>query len=288
MTDAQPRYPFVHVDVPPDRAELTSLWLWELGAQGVEERDGSTFHRPDDAARTTLVGSFADEAGAQAAIEALSAEYEARLEFVEGDAWRDGWRAHFKPLRVGERVVIRPSWETYDAAPDDVVITLDPGGAFGTGTHESTQLVLQQLEKQRATIQAADAVLDVGCGSGILSVGALLLGAGRVRAIDVDPAAVEATAENAEVNGVAGRVEVSDTPIAEIDARYPVVLANIEAHVLIPLAGEVAARVAQGGLLILSGILVPQADDVIAAYPGMRCVDRSVAGDWVALSLRAA
>lgn len=286
-TAAAPRYPFVHVDVPAADAELVSLWLWELGAQGVEERDQSTFDRPNVDALTTLVGAFATEQAAAEAAEALSAEHPARVEFVVGDDWRDGWRAHFKPLRVGPRVVIRPSWEPYDAAPGDVVVTLDPGGAFGTGTHESTQLVLQQLQAHAPELSAADAVLDVGCGSGILSVAALLLGAPRVVAIDTDSAAVEATAENAEVNAVGPRLQVSDTPLSDIDGRFPFVVANIEAHVLIPIAEPLAARVAPGGLLVLSGVLSFQADDVLAAYPTMRCVDRAEAGDWVALTLRA-
>lgn len=286
--DEQPRYPFVHVDVPAAEADLVSLQLWELGAAGVEERDGTTFDRPHSPDRTTLVGSFADQAAAEAALGELSATYPARLEFVVGDAWRDGWRAHFKPLRVGERIVIRPSWEAYAAQPDDVVLTLDPGGAFGTGTHESTQLVLQALQGQGDAVRACDAVLDVGCGSGILSVAALLLGAQRAVAIDLDPAAIEATAENAEVNGVAARMQVSDTPLEAIEGRYPLVLANIEAHVLVPIAAELAARVAPGGLLMLSGILSHQGDDVLAAYPGFECVLRQGAGDWVALTLRAA
>jgi len=287
MTDS-PRYPFVHVDVAPDDVELTSLSLWELGALGVEERDERTFERGRVAGKTTLVASFDTQDAAAAAIEALGPELGAALHWVEGDGWRDGWRAYFKPLRVGERLVVRPSWEAFDAGPQDVVVTLDPGGAFGTGTHESTQLVLAALERERNEVAAAASVLDVGCGSGILSVAAVMLGAGRAQSIDLDPAAVEATAENAQVNGVQDRVVASSTPLSEVQGRFPLVLANIEAHVLIPIADELAAHVAPGGLLILSGILVPQTDEVLAAYPAMTCLARPVAGEWTALLLRAA
>ena len=282
MTDSQPRYPYVHVDVPPEEVELAALALWELGARGVEERDDRTFAPPDAPGRTTLVGSFADEESAQAALASLAERYPARIAHVVGDAWRDGWRAHFKPTRVGERLVIRPSWETYDAESGDVVLTLDPGGAFGTGTHESTRLVLGLLER----VVTPAPLLDVGCGSGILSIAALLLGASEAVAIDVDPASVAATRENAEVNDVAKRLVVSDQPLAALARAFPLVVANIEAHVLIPLADVLRARVTKGGCLILSGILAHQVDDVLRAYPGFSCEARPAAGDWVALQLR--
>ncbi|HEX4355329.1 MAG TPA: 50S ribosomal protein L11 methyltransferase, partial [Polyangiales bacterium] len=139
----EPRYPYVHLDVPEDDRELVSSELFELGALGIEERDASTLLSAA-VGTTTLVASFADEDGARFAQTELSRRG-ARLEYVVGDAWRDGWRAYFKPLRIGERLVVRPSWEAYEAQPNDVVITLDPGQAFGTGTHESTQLILAAL-----------------------------------------------------------------------------------------------------------------------------------------------
>lgn len=284
-----PRYPYVHVEVETDAAELISLELWELGAQGVEERDDSTFVKPDQplgAGKCLLVASFETETAAREALAVVASQNPAHLVFVEGDDWRDGWRAHFKPLRVGERFVICPSWESFAAAPTDVVITLDPGGAFGTGTHESTQLVLRMLEQLPV---AGLSVLDVGCGSGILAVGALLLGADRVHAIDVDAAAVEATVENGEVNGVAERVTASTQPITEIAERYPLVLANIEAHVLVPMAAELCKRLAPGGTLILSGILENQTQAVVAAYTACgpyTCTPRMGQGEWVTLSVQ--
>lgn len=278
----EPRYPYVHVDVPSDEAELISLELWELGAQGVEERDDRTFTRPAQAGLVTLVGSFADESAAEDAVAALCGRFAARTEFVVGDAWRDGWRAHFKPTRVGKRLVIRPSWEPFSPAEDDVVVTLDPGGAFGTGTHESTRLVLALLEDLVTPVP----VLDVGCGSGILSVAALLLGAESALAIDLDGPSVAATRENAQVNGVADRVTATDRPVTELDGRYALVLANIEAHILIPLAEALTARVSPGGVLVLSGILNHQVDEVLAAYPQFRSEACPSAGDWTALQLR--
>lgn len=286
MTD-QARYPHVHVDVTADQLELTSLAFWESGALGVEERDDATFERGAAPGKTTLVASFDSEAAAQSAIDALRPELTARFHWLEGDSWRDGWRAYFKPLRVAEHLVVRPSWEAFEPLPQDVVITLDPGGAFGTGTHESTQLVLAALEQQRVEVAATRRVLDVGCGSGILSVAAVLLGADSVLAIDLDPAALDATRENAVLNDLGSEIETASTPLGEIDGVFGLVLANIEAHVLIPIAAELAARVRPGGLLILSGVLVSQTDDVLAAYPHMACLARPTRGEWTALLLRA-
>jgi ribosomal protein L11 methyltransferase len=282
---SEPRYPYVHVDVSAEDAELVASELFDLGAQGLEERDASTLNRPQDGAAgmLTLVASFADDESARAAQAALGERYAARIEHVVGDAWRDGWRAYFKPMRVGKRLVIKPSWEPYEPVAGDVVLTLDPGQAFGTGTHETTRLLLAELE---ARLPPAARVLDVGTGSGILGVACLLLGASSVEALDNDPLAVDAARENAERNGVGAKLHASLTPVGTLTTRYPLVLANIEARVLIPEAANVAARVEPGGLLLLSGLLHTDVDSVRAAYPGFTELGRPELGEWRALVLR--
>ncbi len=171
-----------------------------------------------------------------------------------------------------------------------VVISLDyctkrPGMTqppkFGTGLHETTRLVARAIGAHGV---AGKPVLDVGCGSGILRFVALALGAARARAIDIDPDSVEVTNENAVRNGVA--IETSTDPIESIEGSYPVVLANIEARILIPMARDLGARVDQGGLLLLSGILVPQKDDVLAAYPDFDLLEAPSLGEWILLALR--
>ncbi len=282
----EPRYPYVHVEAPLDAAEELSALLFELGAQGVEERDASTLDKPAGAG-ALLVASFATEDDAQEALAVLAdldPPRPGRLEFVIGDAWRDAWRAHFKPTRVGKRLVVRPSWEPFEAADDDVVLTIDPGRAFGTGTHETTRLVLTEID---ARVRGGESVLDVGAGTGILAVAALLFGADRARCIDNDADTVGVVVETAERNGVAARVAADTAPVESLDATYDLVLANIEARVLIPLADAIAARVAPGGTLVLSGILVGQEDDVLASYGGLRCEARPTLGEWAALVLRA-
>ncbi|MFT3923054.1 MAG: 50S ribosomal protein L11 methyltransferase [Myxococcales bacterium] len=278
----EPRYPYVHVDVASDEVEEASYLLWELGAQGVEERDATTLARNSENNHVTLVASFENDEAAQTAIAELG-RWPARLTHVVGDAWRDAYKQYFKVTRLGERLVIRPSWEPFEPAPGDVVVTVDPGRAFGTGTHESTRLLMTQLDR---IVMGAESVLDVGCGTGILAICALKLGAKDALCIDVDPDAVEVTLENAASNQVLSLVKASTTPVEEVVGMFPLVLANIQATVLIPLAQAIAARVAPGGKLLLSGILVGQEDDVRAAYPGFTCEAAPVEGEWIALVLK--
>jgi ribosomal protein L11 methyltransferase len=279
------RYPYVHVTVPVAEAELVSLELWELGATGIEERDATTMNAPDAGAGTglTLSASFGSEDEAQAAVRELCDRWPARVVFVEGDAWREAYKAYFKPTRMGANLVVKPSWETYASQSGDIVLTLDPGGAFGTGTHESTRLVLELLEAQ---VQPGMRVLDVGCGSGILAIACLLLGADSARAVDVDPEAVRVCRENALENGVQARLVVGDESLDGIDERFPLVLANIESRVLVPLAKELSARVAPGGVLILSGLLRHERAALLAAYASFEPLLVREQGDWLALVLR--
>jgi ribosomal protein L11 methyltransferase len=280
----EPRYPYVHVDVASDDAELVASRLFDLGALGLEERDQTTLARPGGETAVTLVASFADEEAASAAQRELGEDYSSRIEYVVGDAWRDGWRAYWKPMRVAERLVIVPSWEKYEPAEHDIVLALDPGQAFGTGTHESTQLLLAELERR---VERGVELLDVGTGSGILSIAALRLGAARATALDTDPLAVDATRENAERNGVAAQLRASDAAVETLTDQFALVLANIEARVLVPLAAAIAARVAPGGLLLLSGLLASDVEAVRAAYPAFRELARPERGEWRALVLSA-
>jgi ribosomal protein L11 methyltransferase len=208
------------------------------------------------------------------------------------DEWRDAWKRFFRVARLTPRIVIVPSWETHEATPGDVVLDLDPGRAFGTGAHASTRLCLSELDALAESGRRVASFLDVGTGSGILAIAAAKLWPGaRGVAVDVDPLAVSAARENLERNGVAGRVAAGETPVGDLDAGFDLVVANIQADVLEPLAAPLAARVAAGGVLVLSGLLAPQADRVAAVYArrGLEPVavrhspeDR----DWAAVVLR--
>ncbi len=188
--------------------------------------------------------------------------------------WRDAWKRYFHVTRIGARVVIVPSWERHEAAPDDVVVALDPGMAFGTGTHASTRLVLEEMQG----LAAPGAVLDVGAGSGILAIAAAKLWPGaRVIAIDNDPIAVAACVENAAANHAA--IESSETPVEAITGAFGLVLANIQAHVLFALCDALVARAAPGATIILSGLLTPQAEGVAAAFEAAGCARVAVRPD---------
>jgi ribosomal protein L11 methyltransferase len=188
--------------------------------------------------------------------------------------WRDAWKRYFKVSPITRQFVVVPSWETFAPGPDQIPIHLDPGMAFGTGTHASTRLVLEELQALADAGAEPARVLDVGCGSGILSIAAALRWPGATCiAVDVDPLCIDATRENADKNGVADRIAARPTPAGELTEAFPLVLANIQAHVLRALLPDLVARTAPGGTLILSGLLTPQArplaDEFAAA--GMAC-----------------
>lgn len=282
---SEPRYPCVHVAVPVTESDVVSSVLWDAGATGLEERDATTM----DAAAgdgVTLVAHFDEEADALEAVGLVTARFDGRfvptVEHIVGDDWRERWKAFFHTTRVGERLVVRPSWETHDAREGDLVIVLDPGQAFGTGTHETTRLVMRELE---ARVSGGEHVLDVGCGSGILGIAALKLGAARVVAVDVDPIAVRVTDENAEINGVA--IEASTTPVEDVPGRYPIVLANIRSPILIPMTESLVAHLTPGGVLVLSGLLAEEESEIRAVYDAhLRFDGVRRDGDWIALAYR--
>jgi len=283
-----PRFPHVTVPVPPneDVDEVVTL-LFELGATGTEEQDATTMNHPTAAAPRVVVGWFETGRASEAAAAALAPRFEARAGVLEGDDWREGWRAWFEPRRVGPGLWVRPPWKPPPRlAAGDRVVTVDPGRAFGTGTHETTRLLLAALARR---LRGGERVLDVGSGSGILGVAALILGAARVVATDVDPTAAEATRETAAANGVGDRLEASTTPLAELpEGTFDVVLANIEASVLVGMRRALGARVGPGGWLGLSGILASRADEVRAAFTAdgaLRVAAAPADGDWAALVL---
>ena len=205
---------------------------------------------------------------------------------VDDADWTDAWRRHYVPQRIG-RVVIVPSWVAHEAAPDDAVVILDPGMAFGTGLHPTTRACLELLQGI-SPIPAR--LLDVGCGSGILALAALRLGAASVVGYDTDPLAVEAAAANAERNGLGERLAVRRGTLPEaVEERFPLVLANLVASLLVELAPRLAAHLERGGDLVVGGIVAARAGEVLAA---LKAVDLTVTDDrrdaeWVALRLAA-
>jgi ribosomal protein L11 methyltransferase len=249
------------LEVPQARAEELASDLFDLGAAGVEIRDGEGTPMPGarlpPPGSALLVAWFPDAASARDAVAAHGGE----VAEVADEDWGEDWKKDFRPLHVG-RVRVRPSWIAEPAPPGSVEVVLDPGMAFGTGSHATTSLCLAALSDLLAARPGAS-VLDVGTGSGILAIAARKLGAGRVAANDDDPKAVEVARENAAANGVA--LELVLVP-AEVPGTFDVVVANILANTLVELAPALAAKLAPRGILLLSGILAPQEDEVRRAY----------------------
>ena len=200
--------------------------------------------------------------------------------------WAEAWKAHFPVMRVGRRLVIKPTWRRHRAAAEDVVLALDPGMAFGTGLHPTTRLCLAALEglADRGVLDGARA-LDVGCGSGILAIAALKLGAATALGLDTDPIAIEATLANARRNALVRRVRVHEGSLPSGDAPFDVVLANLIAGLLVPLAAGLFRELRPGGHLLASGIFVDREGDVRDAFEAaaLAVTGRTAEGDWVAL-----
>jgi ribosomal protein L11 methyltransferase len=206
---------------------------------------------------------------------------------VNSEDWSTSWKVNFKPLRVGRRLMIEPTWEEAPPNPDDIVLRLDPGMAFGTGGHETTRLCLELLENIMDTMPTllTPSVLDLGTGSGILAMAAVRLGAGRVCAVDIDPSAVEVARENLVVNDLAEQVECSTTPLEAFTETFDIILANILAEELVRLAPQLIERLAAGGMLVLSGILSEKEELVRNGFSvaGMEYQETRRDGEWVAL-----
>ena len=209
---------------------------------------------------------------------------ELRTRLVEESDWAEAWKEHFHVLRIGRRLVIKPSWRRHARTGDEVVIDLDPGMAFGTGLHPTTRLCLLAIEEHAAQAPLGRA-LDVGCGSGILSIAAVKLGATRAVGVDIDPIAVEATIANARHNRVGKRVRARDGSIPSEEGPFDTVLANLIAGVLIEHAATLADELVPGGTLIASGIFIDRESGVRAALEaaGLRITRRYDETDWVAL-----
>jgi ribosomal protein L11 methyltransferase len=219
----------------------------------------------------------------------LGAIGDLRTRVVHEADWAEAWKAHFPVLRIGRRIVIRPTWRRHRASGDEVVIALDPGMAFGTGLHPTTRLCLAALESvaDRGGLEGAR-VLDVGCGSGILAIAAVRFGAASALGLDIDPIAIEATDANARRNRVRRRIRTRVGSLPSGERPVALVLANLIAGVLIPLAPLLRAELRPGGTLLASGIFVDREAEVAEAFveAGLLVAARLAEGDWVALEAR--
>ena len=203
---------------------------------------------------------------------------------VHEQDWAENWKKYYKPFRAGEHLVIKPSWEPYEEQEGDLVLELDPGMAFGTGTHETTFMCMEQLEKY---VKPGCRVIDVGCGSGILGLAAAKLGASDVLAIDLDELAVKVAKENTEKNGLSDIVRVAHGDLlGRREEQADVIVANIIADVICYLCGPAKKHLLPGGVFICSGIIREREEDVqnALAAAGYTVCNRLAKGEWVCLA----
>lgn len=215
---------------------------------------------------------------------AVGITHEVVAQTVNEEDWANNWKKYFKPLPVGEKLLICPSWEQTDNPEGRAVLSIDPGMAFGTGGHDTTRLVLETLEQY--VTEGCD-FLDVGCGSGILSIAACLLGAGRAVGIDIDALAVKTAIENGELNGLTSpRYEIRLGDLAkDVSGRFPVIAANIVADAIIMLSPAIPALLAENGVYIVSGIIDTREQDVLTALDkcGFTVAERREHGGWLCM-----
>ena len=212
---------------------------------------------------------------------------ELEMKDVDEEDWSNAWKKYYHPVQVGEHLVVCPSWEAYDRKPDEVVLTLNPGMAFGTGTHDTTRLCMELLEKY---ITPQDTVLDVGCGSGILAITAALLGANKIIGCDIDEVAVKVAGENAALNGVQDRISFHQGDLtSQVEGSFQIICANIVADVIIRLSEDAGRYLAKDGIFITSGIIDTREQDVLNALEqnGFQVIERRTSGGWVALACKA-
>jgi ribosomal protein L11 methyltransferase len=269
-------------------ASVVDSAIGVLAAEGLasELRDATTLDRAPPGTIELVVWLDAAAGGPASVGGALArAGIPATVESVErdDDAWRDTWKEFFRPRRVG-RFVIVPSWERFEPGSDDIVLRLDPGRAFGTGGHASTRLCLEAISAHAG----CESFLDVGCGSGVLAIAcARRWPEARGVALDIDPEAIEVTVENAARNGVGERIDAQTRDLAGEPGRFDLVLANLSSEVLGTLGRDLAARVAPGGRLVVSGILADEGDAVAARLgeSGLSIVCARDEEEWRALEL---
>lgn len=241
-----------------------------------EEKPGITFYLDDDSEGRAL-------------LQRLQGFQNLTFRVADDEEWKDNWKEYFKPANITDRIVVKPTWESYGKKPGELVIELDPGMAFGTGTHPTTSLCVRLLEKY---IEGPEnTVLDVGCGSGILSIAAALLGANKTVGVEIDPVAAAVAEENVALNGLSDRVRVLEGDLTKgLSLKADIVVANLMADLVMRLSADVAKHLKGKSIYISSGILIEKKEQVAEAIRscGFEILEILEEGEWCAIAARGA
>ena len=283
----------IKAEVPAERADEVSTYLIGMGSGGVVTGGGEVdaFELSEDSRATVELKVYfpPEEVSEKVSelrgyLEGLGLEFSISVSDILDDDWANKWKEFFKAERITDRIVVKPTWEPFEAREGDIVIEIDPGMAFGTGTHPTTRGCLRLIEEVVSKTKGGiETMLDVGTGSGILAIAATMLGVQRTIAIDVDRSAIRVAEENVALNRVGPQVSVSRIKVDGMRAMFDLVVANIIAEELVRLSRDLNDRVLPGGSLILSGIIVEKADMVKGAFKELSLEKELTEAEWVSL-----
>jgi len=285
----------LEIVVDPAWSEAVTNRLFEIGLRGVELVEGSE----ECTLRTYCDSKESAEQYAEQMREYLESladlwpgihDYKVTVEALENQDWSNAWKSYFKPVHITPMLVVRPSWEEYSPKPNEKVVLIDPKMAFGTGTHETTVLALHAIDRLTAgSLSVGWCLLDVGCGSGILSIAAVVQGFAMAVGLDIDPAAIACAGENAELNGVSDRCIFIAAEPSQVKGNFPAVIANIDSDTLIKMAPDLVRLMKPGAILILTGIVDARRDEVLEAFKthNLKWFREFKQGPWVLMELAA-
>lgn len=269
------------ITAEPFNSEILSSILWEVDIEGISEEENFlyVFTSQDSNVSCDLIIEQLNKLKAENLVE----NFTVQEEIIQNKNWNEEWEKNLKVVKISDKIVIKPSFREYEKKGDELVITIDPKMSFGTGEHATTRLATLMLEKH---LQKGDRVLDVGSGSGILSIVAVKLGAKSALAIDNDDWCYENGKENCLVNNVECKIEIKNCEITEVGEKdFPLIISNIQKNVLEEIAVEIKKRINKNGTLILSGLLEGDKDEVVKYYSalGFKLIDFMQMGEWIAL-----
>jgi ribosomal protein L11 methyltransferase len=274
-------YKVFRISSLPFLPDILSGLLWELEITGITENDDMViaYTAEDSTVNEEMISGLLEKLVTQNVIE----EFSVKEEIIEEKNWNELWEKSREVIHISERIVIKPTFKEYESKEDEIVITLDPKMSFGTGEHESTKLALQLMEKY---VKGNENVLDVGSGTGILSIAAIKMGAAYAAAVDNDPLCYQNCTENCTLNDVVEKMKVFEGEIDLIPENdFGLVLANIQKNILLLTSEKIKAKLKKNGIVVLSGLLLKDEKEIISHYKsiGFKFIEKKVMNDWIAI-----